>query len=115
MRAIAKIFYLSHNAALKWIKTFAKERYEKPDHGDAIIVAIDEMRHYLKPKNKLWIWKAYRRETGELIDRKCGGRDRKILKNLMGRLSNWNVEIYGAGDWVAHSKVIPENKLYQSN
>ena len=43
MRAIAKIFNLSTNAVLKWIKAFAKEYYEKPAPGDAILVDLDEM------------------------------------------------------------------------
>ena len=50
MRAIAKIFNLSPNAVLKWIKAFAKEQYEKPAPGDAILVELDEMWHYLKSK-----------------------------------------------------------------
>ena len=50
MRAIAKIFHFSPNAVLKWIKAFAKEQYEKPAPGDAILVELDEMWHYLKSK-----------------------------------------------------------------
>ena len=50
MRAIAKIFDLSPNAVLKWIKNFAKEHYEKPAPSDAILVELDEMWHYLKSK-----------------------------------------------------------------
>ena len=50
MRAIAKIFDLSPTAVLKWIKAFAKEHYEKPAPGDAILVELDEMWHYLKSK-----------------------------------------------------------------
>ena len=113
MRAIAKIFNLSPNAVLKWIKAFAKEHYEKPAPGDAILVELDEMWHYLKSKNKLWIWKAYRRETGELIDWECGGRDRQTLKKLLDRLSKWNVELYCTDNWAAYAEEIPESKLYQ--
>ena len=51
-------------------------------------------------KNKLWIWKAYRRETGELIDWECGGRDRKTLRKLLDRLSKWNVELYCTDNWL---------------
>jgi len=39
-----------------------------------VVVELDEMWHYLHSKNKLWIWKAYRRATGQLIDWECGAR-----------------------------------------
>ena len=48
IRAIAKLFDLSPNAVLKWIKKFTKEQYEKAEPGDAILVELDEMWHYLK-------------------------------------------------------------------
>ncbi len=50
MTAIAKLFNVSANAVLKWIKAFAKANYEKPEPGDAILIELDEMRHYLKSK-----------------------------------------------------------------
>lgn len=50
MRAIAQLFGVSTTAVMKWIKTFAKEHYEKPAPGDAIVVELDEMWHYLKSK-----------------------------------------------------------------
>ena len=64
-------------------------------------------------KNKLWIWKAYRRETGELIDWECGGRDKKTLQKLMDRLKKWNVELYCTDNWSVYLGVIPEDKLFQ--
>ena len=91
IRAISKLIGISPTAVLKWIKLFAKTHYEKPAAGDAIYVELDEMWHYLKSKNKLWIWKAYRRETGELIDWECGGRDKATLSKLMERLSRWKI------------------------
>ena len=66
-------------------------------------------------KNKLWIWKAYRRETGELIDWECGGRDKQTLTRLMERLKKWNVELYCADNWAAYPEAIPEDQLFQSN
>ena len=54
---------------------------------------------YKVKKNKLWIWKAYRRETGELIDWECGGRDKATLSKLMERLSRWQVEPFCTDNW----------------
>lgn len=77
-----------------------KKIYEKPAPGEAILVELDEMWHYLgSRKNKLWIWKAYRRETGELIDWECGNRDKATLTKLVERLSSWKVELYCADNW----------------
>ncbi len=44
MSTIAKLFNVSTNAVLKWIKAFAKANYEKPEPGDAIVIELDEMR-----------------------------------------------------------------------
>ena len=50
IRAIARLIGVSPTAVLKWIKTFAKTHYAKPAPGDAIIVELDEMWHYLGSK-----------------------------------------------------------------
>ena len=50
IRAIARLIGVSPTAVLKWIKTFAKTLYENPTPGDAIIVALDIMWHYLVSK-----------------------------------------------------------------
>ena len=50
IRAIARLIGVSPTAVVKWIKTFAKTHYEKPAPGDAIIVELDEMWHYLGSK-----------------------------------------------------------------
>ena len=50
-------------------------------------------------KNKLWIWKAYCRETGELIDWECGNRDSKTLEKMCRRLQRFKVKIYYTDNW----------------
>jgi hypothetical protein len=38
--------------------------------GDAVVIELDEMRHFLQPKtNKVWIWKAYDRRVSRHNDR----------------------------------------------
>lgn len=94
----------------RWLKKI----YEKPNPGNAIIIELDEMWHYLcSKKNKLWIWKAYRRETGELIDWECGGR-KDTFKKLVDQLSKWKVELFCADNPSVYSEVIGEDKLLQS-
>ncbi len=72
------------------------------------------MALFKKKENKLWIWKAYRRETGELVDWECGGRDKATLARLLERLKKWNVEMYCADEYAVYTDMIPEDQLYQS-
>ena len=73
------------------------------------------MWHYPgSKKNKVWIWKAYRRETGELVDWECGARDKATLSRLIDRLSAWDVELFCTDNWAPYAEVIPEDKLFQS-
>lgn len=97
------------------LRVLQKKIYEKPAPGSAIIIELDEMWHYLgSKKNKLWIWKAFRRETGELIDWECGGRDKETFKRLTDRLSKWEVELFCTDNWSVYSEVVGEDKLFQS-
>ena len=92
-----------------------KKIYDKPAPGAAILIELDEMWHYPgSRKNKLWIWKAYRRETGELIDWECGNRDKETLSRLMNRLSAWDVELYCTDNWTVYPEIIEEDKLLQT-
>ena len=52
MRFIARIFGVSPQSALNWIREFAQENYEKPEPGTSIVMELDEMWHYLGKKNK---------------------------------------------------------------
>ena len=114
IRAAAKLAGVSRTSALNWIKELAKKIYEKPAPGTAILVELDEMWHYLgSKKNKLWIWKAYRRETGELIDWECGGRDKATFKRLIDRLLKWKVELFCTDNWAVYQEVIDEDRLFQ--
>ena len=99
---------MSAQAVLNWVRNFAIVNYEKPVPKDAIIVELDEMWHYLGSKNQLWIWKAYCRETGELIDWECGGRDKKTFLTLWNRLKKWNVELFCADEYSVYTETVPD-------
>ena len=48
----------------------------KPPPGETVVIELDEMWHFLQRKdNKVWIWKAFDRATGRLVDWECGDRD----------------------------------------
>ena len=51
-----------------------------------------------KKSRKLWIWKAFERGTGRLIDGECGGRDQGTLDRLLKRLERWGVRLFCTDD-----------------
>ncbi len=72
------------------------------------------MAFFKAKKNKLWIWKAYCRNTGKLIDWECGARDTKTFNKMLQRLKKWNVKIYFTDNWKSYAEVIPKKFLIQS-
>ena len=48
--AIARIFGVATSTIMRWVRTFAEKTYEKPKPGQAVIVELDEMWHYLQAK-----------------------------------------------------------------
>ncbi len=51
MRTISKIVKTDIHAVYRWIRKFAEENYEKPEpKSDAVIVELNEMRHFIKDK-----------------------------------------------------------------
>ena len=74
IRAIARLIGVSPTAVLKWIKTFAKTHYEKPAPGDAIIVELDEMWHYLGVECQHVVHPPFRHDAGGFLPRAEWGR-----------------------------------------
>ena len=48
LNAIARLLNVSAPAVLKWVRNFARENYEKPKPGSAVVMEVHEMWHYLK-------------------------------------------------------------------
>ncbi len=63
-------------------------------------------------QDKLWVWKAWDRATGRLLDWELGGRDRATLERLLERLKRWGVRLYCADGWEAYAELIPPGRLY---
>jgi insertion element IS1 protein InsB len=68
----------------------------------------------LRPKKatKLWIWKAFERATGRLIDWECGDRDRVTLDRLLARLEPWGVRLFCTDDWAPYDAALPVGRHY---
>jgi transposase-like protein len=48
--AIARIYGVATSTVMRWVRVFAEKTYEKPEPGQAVIVELDEMWHYLHSK-----------------------------------------------------------------
>lgn len=116
MHRIAFLLRVSAQAVLPWIRDFATDHDETPaPTGKTVILELDEMWHSLKTKRrKRWIWKALDPETGDLLDWECGRRAKTTLKQMVDRLAQWDVQLYGTDTWATYASVIPQDKLAQS-
>ena len=65
-------------------------------------------------KTQVWIWKAYCRTTGQLIDWECGDRSSATLEEMLSRLRRFSVSIYFADGWKAYAELIPSDMLIQT-
>ena len=86
----------------------------KPPPGDAVVIELDEMWHFLQRKdNKVWIWKAYDRATGRLVDWECGDRDEQTFRRLFERLARWKVRLFCSDSYVVYPLVLAVGGHYQ--
>jgi IS1 family transposase len=117
---------------MTWIEQFAKDHAQKPEPEgraprqplaavpwDRMIGAADHGRRARrdvarseKKSQQLWIWKAWDRASGRLVDGECGGRDRATLERLLARVRRWNPRLYCTDDWAAYEEAIPQGRLY---
>jgi insertion element IS1 protein InsB len=65
-----------------------------------------------KKTNKLWVWKAWDRTSGRLVDWELGGRDKATRAKLIKRLRRWGARLYCADEWAAYAELIPPGRLY---
>src|SRR4051794_1709470 len=67
----------------------------------------------LKKKSEpLWVWKAWDRASGQLVDGECGGRDKVTCERLIERLTRWRTRLYCADDYAVYGVLLPVGQLY---
>ena len=72
------------------------------------------MAFFRLKKKQVWIWKAYCRNTHQLIDWECGRRDNATFTRLYERLKKWNVKVFYSDYWHAYSDIIPPELIIQT-
>jgi insertion element IS1 protein InsB len=86
----------------------------KPPPGEAVVIELDEMWHLLPRKdNKVWIWKAYDRTTGRLVNWECGGRDERTFRRLFDRLGRWKVRLFCSDNYGIYPLVLAVGNHHQ--
>src|SRR5215217_7999332 len=65
-----------------------------------------------KKSEPLWVWKAWDRTTGQLVDWECGGRDKATCERLIERLKRWRTRLYCADDYTVYDVLLPVGQLY---
>jgi transposase len=99
LNAIAGLTSVVPSTALRRVRRFAQAWATKPrpGAGGVIVMELDELWHFVGSKaNQLWIWLAFCRDTGQLVDWQCGDRDQATLDQLLDRLKAWKVRLYCA-------------------
>ena len=75
--------------------------------GELVSIEMDEMWHFHNSK-KLWIWKAYCRETGQLVAFTFGDRDTSALMDLLAKLAGHKIKIFFTDNFGPYKKLIPK-------
>ena len=122
-RAAVSLYGLSFNTVAHLLGTTAQSVLRcgyvdrcctKPPPGNAVVIELDEMWHFLQRKdNKVWIWKAYDRTTGRLVDWECGARDERTFRRLFERLACWKVRLFCSDNYVVYPLVLAVGGHYQ--
>ena len=65
-----------------------------------------------KKSEPLWVWKAWDRASGQLVDWECGGRDKATCERLIERLTRWRTRLYCADDYAVYGVLLPVGQLH---
>jgi IS1 family transposase len=63
---------------------------------------------------RVWIWKAYDRATGRLVDWECGDRDERTFRRLFDHLARWKVRLFCSDRYVVYPLVLAVGAHHQS-
>ena len=82
----------------------AEARARRSGHRDR---ARRDVARSQKKSEPLWIWKAWDRASGQLVDWECGGRDKAACERLIARLTRWRTRLYGTDDYAVYDVLLP--------
>jgi len=111
---VAHLLGTTAQSVLRWVCRSVDRFCTKPPPGEAVVIELDEMCHFLQRKdNKVWIWKAFDRATGRLVDWECGARDERTFRRLFERLARWKVRLFCSDNYVFYPLVLAVGSHFQ--
>jgi insertion element IS1 protein InsB len=117
-RGLARVFKISHQTALNWIK---KKAQNLPDVAQTLLPAesgdileLDELWSFvLKKANKSWIWIALCRRTRQIVSYYVGDRSAKSCQMLWDLIPiDYKKSLIYSDYWEAYSKVIDNGRHF---
>ena len=112
--AVADLLGTTAQSVLRWVCRYVDRCCVKPPSGEAVVIELDEMWHFLQRRdNKVWIWKAFDRAPGRLVDWECGGRDERTFRRLFERLARWKVRLFCSDSYGVYPLVLAIGSHYQ--
>jgi transposase-like protein len=78
---VAHLLGTTAPSALRWVCRYVDQYCSKRPPGDAVMIELDEMWHFLQRKDNK-VWKAYDPCYRQLIDWECGDRDERTFRRL---------------------------------
>ncbi len=113
LRSVARLLATSAQSVIRWVSEYVDACCSKPPPEGAVVIEVDEMWHYLGTKaNKLWIWTAFDRATGRLIDWECGNRDQATFECLLSRIRRWNARLVCTDEYVVYEQGLSAGQHY---
>src|SRR5512144_1526992 len=115
LNAIAFLKSVVASTVLNWVRQFARQWAAKPKPAPegVIVMELDEIWHFIGHKGKkLWIWLAFCRDTGQLVDWQCGDRDQATLDQLLARLAGWKAGLYCTDAYVCYDQALPVGRHF---
>ncbi len=110
LNVIAVLKAVVPSTVLTWVRHCARQHAAKPPPGaqGGIVMELDEVWHFVgRQACQLWIWLAFCRDTGQVVDGPCGHRDQETLDQLLARLAAWNVQLSCPDSYVCYDQALP--------
>lgn len=115
LRGVGKLLGTTGQSVLRWVCQYVDRHCPKPIPEPVNAIEIDEMWHYLGSKaQKLWIWRAYDRDRGRLIDWECGKRDEATFRRLYERLQRWGARLFCTDQFAVYDTVLPIGRIIRA-
>ena len=89
VRQASRIFKLSPNTVIAWVREFSKKKNLRNEIHDNPVVGLDEMWSFVRKKeNEIWIWLALEVNSRKILSYAVGDRSVYTFKKLWDRIDD---------------------------